>query len=679
MTDAASLPSSRLRDLPWVFYTLLSLLVFFPCLILGKTYFHDDLFTYTAPDFEFLAHQLSLGHYPLWNPYLFGGVPYAANPNSLAVYPLVFPSLLFPAGYGTSVFFFMHWILAALGMHFFLLQRNLSQAACRAGALTYVLSGFFWWEMIHLPVLATLSWLPWWLAFLHRMARNGKSGDAFLAGLVFSLLFLSCNYQMSWMALMGGVVYFTFNFRMGGGEWKGWLGKAGFFLWGLIPAVLWLLPSGEFILHSGRFQSAFDYSKLDTSLSLNPLDLWQFLFPVSPLGETALKITDYVDNMGFLGLLAPLFLFLALRRNTRSSWLWAFAALLGIGIALGPLLPLHRWVCELIPGFRFMRAPARAMVFYGFPGCVLTAVGFDRFFEIAKPEAKVQKIIFGILFLSLFIPVWISTPLGDSSILTAPGRAPFLSGIHEPDDWSRVFIDDNIPYPVHWSGNQYLFKYPINRAMTESLRSADGYDSIWLKSYTQALTWPVATFERLLAVQWTVSGSDKKGVRVAKFTETHPFVWVAERETVFTEPQSLEARLAQPDFNPYLETLMLKPPADSYRVHGKEKLSLQWKGQDINTDEEKFQVALARPALLVFSEIYFKGWQAYLDGSPTTLYEADGLLRAVAVPGGTHEIRFSYKPAWFLPCVVAAFLWLFSLPWAFRVLGRDIRKSPPLK
>ncbi|MDE6490117.1 MAG: YfhO family protein, partial [Muribaculaceae bacterium] len=48
----------------------------------------------------------------------------------------------------------------------------------------------------------------------------------------------------------------------------------------------------------------------------------------------------------------------------------------------------------------------------------------------------------------------------------------------------------------------------------------------------------------------------------------------------------------------------------------------------------------------VFSEVYFPwGWNVTVDGQPTDLARVDYLLRAVRLPGGSHEIVMEFDPA----------------------------------
>ena len=77
-------------------------------------------------------------------------------------YPFLYPLLLLPTGLGFAVFYLSCFLIATWGMHSWLRSLGLSLESCVAGALLFGLSGFFWWEVIHPPVLAAFAWLPWW-------------------------------------------------------------------------------------------------------------------------------------------------------------------------------------------------------------------------------------------------------------------------------------------------------------------------------------------------------------------------------------------------------------------------------------------------------------------------------------------------------------------------------------
>jgi hypothetical protein len=268
-----------------------------------------------------------------------------------------------------------------------------------------------------------------------------------------------------------------------------------------------------------------------------------------------------------------------------------------------------------------------------------------------------------------------SVPRGESSILQAPARVSFLSRLKETASFGRVWIPENIPYPLHWKGKTFLARYPVNAGLSVRLREAGGYDSLWLGSYAFARSLPSETFERLLAVQWRVFPAKVSGVEVEASPETHPSVWSAGRLESFQGIESLRQALNQKDFNPYLETLLNGPLPADWAGGNEGKISVQWSGREDGTDTESFQVSVPQPALVVFSEINYPGWRAELDGVSTPLYEADGLLRAVWVPAGNHEVRYNFHPDWVWTCSITALLWLLSLPFAWRAvtLKRNLR------
>lgn len=64
-------------------------------------------------------------------------------------------------------------------------------------------------------------------------------------------------------------------------------------------------------------------------------------------------------------------------------------------------------------------------------------------------------------------------------------------------------------------------------------------------------------------------------------------------------------------------------------------------------DEMIYRSSSSSDQLAVFSEIFYgpgKGWQAYIDGKEVDHFRANYILRAMKIPAGEHEIKFTFNP-----------------------------------
>ena len=136
-----------------------------------------DLASFLLPAYRFAAAALHAGHWPLWNPYLYGGAPHVGDVQGGFLYPpnlllfLLNPDFGLRALQGMSM---VHLWWAGLGLYTLLRSLRgedaVSRAAALAGALAFAFSDFFWVHFGNLNLIAAASWLPWVItAFLRAL------------------------------------------------------------------------------------------------------------------------------------------------------------------------------------------------------------------------------------------------------------------------------------------------------------------------------------------------------------------------------------------------------------------------------------------------------------------------------------------------------------------------------
>lgn len=116
-------------------------------------------------------------------------------------------------------------------------------------------------------------------------------------------------------------------------------------------------------------------------------------------------------------------------------------------------------------------------------------------------------------------------------------------------------------------------------------------------------------------------------------------------QVVAEEAKLLEA-LKSDSFNPQQTVLLSQEPQEGFRGQkGKtaEFISLL----QPTSDEVTGYVESKEPAIVLFSESYDPGWQAFVDGKATAVYPANYDFMACLVNAGQHEIRFTYVPVSF--------------------------------
>ena len=134
----------------------------------GGAVYYRDLSQNLLP-LRTLAASLRAGGESLgWNPYLGGGTPLAADPNSLLLHPAWALDRLLPAAAAIKATTALHLLLAGAFLAAFLRRRGLAAGSASAGAAVLVLSGPFL-SLTTLPnLLAAAAWIPPAAYFLDR-------------------------------------------------------------------------------------------------------------------------------------------------------------------------------------------------------------------------------------------------------------------------------------------------------------------------------------------------------------------------------------------------------------------------------------------------------------------------------------------------------------------------------
>lgn len=134
-------------------------------------------------------------------------------------------------------------------------------------------------------------------------------------------------------------------------------------------------------------------------------------------------------------------------------------------------------------------------------------------------------------------------------------------------------------------------------------------------------------------------GEGKDTDYVHRLPGDQPWVWVVRDVQVAQDEDDLYRRLGDPNFDPY-RTAVLWEPVDVGPDEAQDRVEIVAR----EPTRLVIDAELGAPGLVVISEITYPGWQASVDGRPARIYEADGVLRAVRVPAGSHRIEMRFDP-----------------------------------
>jgi len=371
-----------------------------------------DLFTYFYPYRDYVAQALRAGHLPLWNPYLFCGVPLLANPQSAVLYPLHWPLLWLEPPRLIAWSIALHlWLAGSFAYAYGRRSLHLSPLAACGGALVLVGSGFLGIQAEQINQLNTTTWLPLSLLLLDEAGRrSGKQR-------VWATVFLGVTIALQFLA--GHTQTFYIN-MIALGLNAGWPMLRWAARWARTrrppptgPQVHKLLTYALGVslglgLAGAQFLPTLELSRLSVrgrglsyreaaSFSLRPHLLLLSLLPT--FGNEDLS----GEHIAYVGIL-PLGLALIglvttccpsapgnrelLRGEGSHSELRGFPVCLafsGLTLALGGYNPLYPVLYHVMPGVALFRAPGRWLALYTLGGAMMAGIGLERLVQGESP------------------------------------------------------------------------------------------------------------------------------------------------------------------------------------------------------------------------------------------------------------------------------------------------------
>jgi hypothetical protein len=558
------------------------------------------------------------------------------------------------------------------------------------------LTGFPVQQLTILEVSAWLPWVLWGVAAAQERLTTGRPTGAWLGAagwgaFAFAFAILAGHPQTVLYIFYLSLAYTLFDaYRCRSfGLLRPWLVVVG--LGGAMAAAqLW--PTLEFIAYSLR--ADLSYEAVSAGLPLNELVavLYPGFFGGSP---------EYVGWAG----LALIGAAMAVGQPRRMILFWAGAMGVGLLLAFGGNTFLYPLFYLLVPGFAAVRQQERALLVYSFSAAILAGYGASGPLPV-RVRAGLRVVAVALLGLTGFFLYGsaAATARGDEvnlfvgvlrhhlfGLIILGGMLIFFSRRRRRRLWSMTLLAAWVAFElftVNWRFNLEQSPAPFTPdPATQFLQSAltaepgrvasggllpggNSAASVYrLPDLTGNTPLQLAATARFLArlpawrawqlmnVRYVVERrniadagltlafgdtGDDDSLKVFAMGDPFPRArFVAEVEVIPTDEEAL-ARLAAADFDLRRAVvvpapLALPPPIGEALVTVAEA----------SPTELNATVETLTRRLLLFSQVYYPGWRAELDGQPAELLRVNVIQQGVVVPPGRHAVRLAFRPTSF--------------------------------
>ncbi|MBF0105433.1 MAG: YfhO family protein [Deltaproteobacteria bacterium] len=158
-------------------------------------------------------------------------------------------------------------------------------------------------------------------------------------------------------------------------------------------------------------------------------------------------------------------------------------------------------------------------------------------------------------------------------------------------------------------------------------------------------------------------------------------VALIENSIVMNTDEEIINKLADPLFDLHKTVILEKNPTPAPVQNSGNTGLVAANGAHITSylpNSVKIQTVTDKAGHLLFNDLYYPGWKAFIDDKETEVYRANYVLKAIVLPPGAHEVRFVFAPfslvlggvLSLITCMAMLALWVVT-----RRSRRDLKNS----
>ncbi len=362
----------------------------YPIALSGDVPAYGDNISFWAPNTAFFLDEVHEGRFPLWNPFILCGIPFAADINHGIFYPPNWIVLAAGVAGGLRMLVILHVALGIFGVYLFARSQNIPEPAALFAGLAFGLGEWFLPLSNHIVMLESMSYIGLALYFCARLFASASLRSALSLAVVMALSALAGDVHATCIialaiavfAFINGLGLFVRKEARALPRVAALAGAAA--LMAVLLAAVAVIPAVEMTKGSLRAPADVVYA---AAHSLDSRAAVGIIAPNVFGSVSAGTVWNFrAANALYLGIAVICLAVYGVRKPVRALVPAAFVivgALLSPGYKSVVWLAAHRFV----PGFRFFRQPREYFIIAALGVIMLASFGVADLLE-SKPSQR---------------------------------------------------------------------------------------------------------------------------------------------------------------------------------------------------------------------------------------------------------------------------------------------------